>query len=194
MTDVPPGGLPPPPASYPPPGGYPPPPPPGPGSYSAPPYQQYGYGWSQGGPIAAYAGFWARFAAALLDGLILGVPLSVLQFATLGDEQFRVSGAIGYNPGVSFALNAVSIVVGLLYYGLLEGGPSGQTLGKKALSIRVVDVDTLQPGIGAARGIGRYFARILSELVCFLGYFWMLWDPKKQTWHDKLVRSAVVKT
>ena len=42
-------------------------------------------------------------------------------------------------------------------------------------------------------GIGRYFARWLSAIPLLLGYFWMLWDPKKQTWHDKLVSTIVVK-
>jgi uncharacterized RDD family membrane protein YckC len=46
--------------------------------------------------------------------------------------------------------------------------------------------------IGLGRGIGRYFARILSALPLFLGYFWMIWDGEKQTWHDKLVGTVVV--
>ena len=47
--------------------------------------------------------------------------------------------------------------------------------------------------VGPGRAIGRYFAKFLSGLVIGLGYFWMLWDPKKQTWHDKLVNTVVVK-
>jgi uncharacterized RDD family membrane protein YckC len=40
--------------------------------------------------------------------------------------------------------------------------------------------------------VGRYFGRILSGIACFLGYLWMLWDPEKQTWHDKLTNTVVV--
>jgi hypothetical protein len=29
--------------------------------------------------------------------------------------------------------------------------------------------------------------------VCYLGYLWMLWDDQKQTWHDKIVDSAVIR-
>ena len=47
--------------------------------------------------------------------------------------------------------------------------------------------------IGPGRAIGRYFAKILSGSACLLGYFWMLWDPNKQTWHDKMVSSYVVR-
>jgi uncharacterized RDD family membrane protein YckC len=152
-----------------------PPPPPGqPGGY-----QQQGYGYSYGGPPVQAAGFWARFAAALIDGLILGVPLNILVVAV---------------PDASAPFQLIGLIAGVAYYAVLEGGATGQTVGKKALSIRVVDQDSWQPGIGAGRGIGRYFARWLSALPLGLGYFWMLWDKDKQTFHDKLARTRVIKT
>ena len=89
--------------------------------------------------------------------------------------------------------NVVGIVIGLLYYGYLEGGATGQTLGKRLCGIAVVDQTTWQPGIGVGRGIGRYFARWISAIPCGLGYFWMLWDDQKQCWHDKIVSTRVVK-
>jgi len=56
----------------------------------------------------------------------------------------------------------------------------------------IVDATTLQP-IGTTRGLVRALVRIASELVLYLGYLWMIWDPKRQTWHDKAARSIVVK-
>ncbi len=76
---------------------------------------------------------------------------------------------------------------------LLEGSPSGQTVGKRAMSIRVIDSDT-GGAIGTGRAVVRYFARWLSAIPCLLGYFWMLWDSDKQTWHDKLSSAVVVPT
>jgi uncharacterized RDD family membrane protein YckC len=97
--------------------------------------------------------------------------------------------------GGTWAIFGVLLVLGfvgvLFYWAKLEGG-KGQSLGSAALGIRVVDTVSGQP-IGGGRAIGRFFARILSALVCYLGYFWMLWDPQKQTWHDKMVNSVVVK-
>ena len=58
--------------------------------------------------------------------------------------------------------------------------------------MRVVDVRDGQP-IGPGRGLGRALASALSAWPCYLGYWWMLWDAQKQTWHDKIVKSAVVK-
>lgn len=210
MTDLPGGSeppprpdLPPPPGAYPPPSGarpqdaYPPPyQPPYQPAYQPPyqsGYQQQGYGWSQGGGYASYAGFWIRFAAALIDGLILAIPMAVV--ALLVDPNgFNVNVSVGASPRQDPLVNLLSTLLGVAYYGLLEGGVTGQTLGKKAMGIRVVDADTFAPGIGTGRGIGRYFARYLSAFACLVGYLWMLWDPRKQTWHDKLVRTCVVRT
>ena len=145
----------------------PPPPPEG--------YQQYGYGYGLGGPQSQYAGFWARFASVVIDGFIIGVPSQII-------------GAASTTLGL-----IVQFVGGIVYVGLLEGGPTGQTLGRRVLNLRVVDSTTGQPGIGFGRAVGRYFAKFLSAIAFALGYLWMLWDPKKQTWHDKLVSTLVVK-
>jgi uncharacterized RDD family membrane protein YckC len=118
--------------------------------------------------------FFRRLGAALLDGILLGIVTGVIE------------AIIGRDVG-----GLVSLAIGIGYYGYLEGGPTGQTLGKKALGIRVVDLRAGGP-IGFSRGVIRYFGRILSALPIFLGYFWMLWDSEKQTWHDKLAGSVVV--
>jgi uncharacterized RDD family membrane protein YckC len=153
-------------------------------------YQQQGYGYSYG-PTYVYSGFWRRVGAAVLDGLILSVPTGIIG-AIAGAGQFNASVNYGYAPGVSALLNLLNTAIGVAYYAILEG-TRGQTLGKMALGIKVVDADT-GGFIGIPRGIGRYFARILSAIALGLGYLWMLWDPRKQCWHDKLVRSVVIRT
>lgn len=82
-------------------------------------------------------------------------------------------------------------VVTLIYHSYLEGGAAGQTLGKRALGIRVMDLET-GGALGYARAAVRHLARAVSGLVLGLGYFWMLWDRERQTWHDKLSDSVVV--
>ena len=67
-----------------------------------------------------------------------------------------------------------------------------QTWGMKATGITVVDADTGQP-ISAARAFGWYLAHVFSQFFCYLGYLWMLWDKRKQTWHDKIAGTVVVK-
>jgi uncharacterized RDD family membrane protein YckC len=148
------------------------------GDYQAP--VQAGYGYAAGGVVSA--SFGQRFLAYLLDLLIVGVPVGIVfQIA------YAISEALGW---LVYLLGLAAIIY---YFARFEGGPEGQTIGKKQLGIRVVDANTLQPGIGAGRAVGRYFSRIISSFLCALGYFWMLWDPQQQTWHDKLVSTRVVK-
>ena len=130
---------------------------------------------SQSSPVGGpRASFGLRLVAAIIDGIIVGVVGTVV-------------GLIARN-GLGGLL---SLALGVAYYGWLEGSASGQTVGKRMLGIRVYDLRQGGP-IGTSRAIGRYFARILSAIPCLLGYFWMLWDTEKQTWHDKLVGSVVV--
>jgi uncharacterized RDD family membrane protein YckC len=129
-------------------------------------------GESRQGPRASFG---TRLGAALLDGVILFVVTGVLRL---------VLGSAG---------QALSILVGLAYYVYLEGSPSGQTVGKRALNIRVVRFQDGGP-LGYGTAALRYVCRFLSTIPCLLGYFWMLWDPQKQTWHDKLAGTVVVPT
>jgi len=154
------------------------------GGYGAPggyaPTSQVGYGYTQGGAVPAE--FFPRLGAYLLDVMIVGIPLGIV---------YSIAAAISDALGVLVYLAGLAGVI--YYFARFEGGPEGQTIGKKQLGIRVVDANTLQPGIGPGRAVGRYFARILSSIPCSLGYLWMLWDPDKQTWHDKIVGTKVIK-
>ena len=85
----------------------------------------------------------------------------------------------------------VLIVVSIGYYIYFEGGPTGQTPGKKILNIRVVDMNG-GGSIGYGRATVRYLVKIVSGIPFYLGYLWMLWDSEKQTWHDKMAGSVVV--
>jgi uncharacterized RDD family membrane protein YckC len=120
----------------------------------------------------ARAGFWIRFAAAIVDGILLGIVNGVLQAAL---------GTTGY---------ALGLLISLAYFTYFEG-ESGQTIGKRAAGIRVVDINGGGP-IGYSRAFIRFVGRYISALVFFVGYLWMLWDPQKQTWHDKMANSVVV--
>ncbi len=127
------------------------------------------------GPSGPRAGFWIRFGASFVDGLIVGVVSNLI---------FRL---IGVSVAVS---ELISFVLALTYFAYFEGS-TGQTIGKRALGIRVVGFDSGET-IGYQRAGMRYIASIFSALCFFIGYLWMLWDREKQTWHDKLSTSVVV--
>jgi uncharacterized RDD family membrane protein YckC len=136
-------------------------------------------GAAPAGPSGPRAGFWLRFAGALVDGLIIGIPLNVILLAVDIDNV----------PVPQLA----GIVAGLLYTVYFIGSPSGQTVGMRLLSIRAVDAETggrIDYGTAAIRDL----VALVSAIPCSLGYLWMLWDPEKQTWHDKVARTFVVPT
>jgi uncharacterized RDD family membrane protein YckC len=123
---------------------------------------------------AAYAGFWRRFAAAFIDGILLGIVDTILRL---------VLGGVGAGLG---------LLVGIAYFTYFHGS-SGQTPGDAALSIRVVDKNGGEP-IGYGRAFVRWLVSIVSGLVILVGYLWMLWDSDKQTWHDKAANDVVIHT
>jgi uncharacterized RDD family membrane protein YckC len=132
------------------------------------------------GPSGPRANFGQRLVAFLIDFVIIVVALVVL---------------VGIAGAIDEALGVIAYILGILatvvYYAYFEGSASGQTIGKKALGIRVIDFNTGGP-LGFGRGLIRWVARIPSQVVCYLGYLWMLWDREKQTWHDKLASTVVV--
>ncbi|HWC25949.1 MAG TPA: RDD family protein [Solirubrobacteraceae bacterium] len=127
------------------------------------------------GPSGPRAGFWIRFGAYILDSIII-VAVS-LPFSFIDPALYYV----------------VALAGGIAYYVLLEGGPRGQTVGKMACGIRVIDLGRGGP-IGYGRAFIRYVGRIVSGIAILLGYLWMLWDKEKQTWHDKFADAVVVPT
>jgi len=164
-----------------------------------------------GGRYVAAAGFWARLGAFLIDAVVTGLfavpayvalmtgdtkiePCSVDESGRFDPSGTLDNGLCEVPTGGTWALFGVllaaALVAVVIYFAKLEGG-SGQTLGKRAVGIRVVDAHTGGP-IGTGRAVGRYFARIPSAFVCYLGYLWMLWDRDRQTWHDKMTNSQVV--
>ena len=137
-------------------------------------YAQTDYGQESGSKSSGpRAGFWRRFGAMLLDGILVGVVDALLR---------------GLLHNVGYVLG---LILAIAYYVILEGGPTGQTLGKKALGIRVVSFETGGP-IGYPRAFVRFIGRYVSAIVIFLGYLWMLWDREKQCWHDKFAGDVVV--
>jgi uncharacterized RDD family membrane protein YckC len=106
--------------------------------------------------------------------------LSVVDAAIQAGTSRLVSGIVG-------------IVIGASYTILMLGGRDGATLGMRAVGIRIIDVDSggrVEYGQCAIR----YLVAIVSGLACGIGYLWMLWDPERQTWHDKAANVYVVPT
>jgi uncharacterized RDD family membrane protein YckC len=127
----------------------------------------------------AYAGAGSRFIALLIDGVILGAIGAAIGLIVDGDA-----------ASTSGATSLLNLVVSAAYFiGLI--GSSGMTLGGRLLGVRVVDRDGQQPSYGTAAI--RWVGSIISGIILFIGYIMAFWDSKKQTLHDKMAGSYVVK-
>jgi uncharacterized RDD family membrane protein YckC len=72
-----------------------------------------------------------------------------------------------------------------------QAGRTGQSLGKKVLKLRLVSEETGQP-IGMLMAFVRDICHIIDSVICFVGYLFPLWDAKRQTIADKIVKTVVI--
>jgi uncharacterized RDD family membrane protein YckC len=138
------------------------------------------------GPRPAYAGFWERLTAALIDVLILFVVSVPLLLAIYGRDYMTLA-AEGYVGFWDFMLQVVLPALAVILFWRYKGA----TPGKMAISAKIVDARTGgAPSTG--RLVVRYLAYLLSALVLFLGFLWIAIDRRKQGWHDKIAGTVVV--
>jgi uncharacterized RDD family membrane protein YckC len=153
--------------------------------------QAYSYAATMQPPShLVYAGFWRRFAAIFIDGLIL-LPLVivyvVLDVIALGSNDDNIKMGMGVFLLVYWLF---LIVAQWLYFTLQESGVHQATFGKRLLDIRVTDMRGQRVGFG--RASGRYFGKILSGLILYIGFMMAGWTPRKQALHDMLADTLVV--
>jgi uncharacterized RDD family membrane protein YckC len=128
-----------------------------------------------------YASFFDRFVAALIDAVLVGFGTGIFSavFGAMGDFVRALGGVISAALSIAYYVYFIS--------------QKGQTLGKKVMGIRVQSESTGQNLDVVSTILREVVGKFLSGAVLLLGYFWMLWDSKKQTWHDKIAKSVVVK-
>lgn len=152
-----------------------------------------------------YAGFWIRFVAAFIDGLLLLLP-SCLVMGVIRLLFFGVSDAFRFHTSATFAVeDAAAAVLALVYYAvatvvphllawpyysLMESSRWQATLGKRAVGIIVTDANGNR--ITFARATGRHFASFISGLMLCIGYIIGAFTERKQTLHDMIADTVVV--
>ena len=143
------------------------------------------------------AGFFSRFEAFIIDLVILSlVQLIGSAFIQAFLRFFRLTSLAAYfitvleNSFINFAGGAILITLLVIGYYAFFWSLVGFTPGKAILGLKVVRKNGAKVSFG--RAILRFFAYWISAIPLFLGFFWVLWDPNRQGWHDKIAGTQVL--
>jgi uncharacterized RDD family membrane protein YckC len=135
-----------------------------------------------------YAGFWRRFAAWIIDLLVLAAGVLAAGFV------IGVIVAIsGGNRPSSFGtmIDVIALVGTYLYFAFMESSHYQGTIGKIAIGIKVTDLEGGRVSFGKA--LGRTLAKIISSLILFIGYFMAGFTARKQALHDIIASTLVIR-
>lgn len=133
-----------------------------------------------------YAGFWVRVGAALIDTLLIMAITFPLLVSIYGWKYFDSESVI--SGPADFLISWLLPAVGSVWFWTRKQA----TPGKMALSLRVLDADS-GAALSVGQSIGRYLAYFVSAIPLGLGLIWVAFDNRKQSWHDKLAHSVVVR-
>jgi uncharacterized RDD family membrane protein YckC len=127
------------------------------------------------------ASFGSRLLAFLIDGLV-GAAFTLPGYV-IGAADSTALDLIG---GLLVIGGSIAFIV--LY---CKKVAAGHSWGQQVAKVQVVNA-TSGALLSPMQVFVRQLCKIISGVVCYLGFLWMIWDPKKQTWHDKIVTTQVV--
>jgi uncharacterized RDD family membrane protein YckC len=179
----------------------------GPGPYGMPPPGSSPYGPPRAAPVDVLgrplASWWQRFAAILIDSVILAIVATLLGYLFVGTSTAALGGSAS---GVAIVVvGLLVLVIDLAYFGFLNGSEKGQTVGMMALGITVRDVATggrIDPRRAAIRIVVLDPGILLSSIpvIGVIAFLYTiaaglspLWDAHRQGWHDKVARTDVIR-
>ena len=143
------------------------------------------------------AGFFSRFEAFVIDLVILSVVQLVgTAFVQTFLKFFRLTGLVDYiktileNSTYNIVIGSVVMTLLVIGYFTFFWTLVGFTPGKAILGLKVVRRNGSHVSFG--RSLLRFFAYWISAIPLFLGFLWVLWDPNRQSWHDKIAGTQVL--
>jgi uncharacterized RDD family membrane protein YckC len=146
--------------------------------------------------IQQYAGFWRRFAAYLIDSMVIAFAL--VNYRSLMYNQLLPSVAprqtidqiITLNQILAVAVGIIGFLFAWVYFSGMESSPFQATIGKVAVGIYVADLQGQRISFG--RATGRFFGKILSGAILLIGYLMAGFTEKKQALHDTMAGCLVL--
>ena len=149
-----------------------------------------------------YAGFWLRFVAIIIDGILLGclqwlVLAPILAAVGIGvasgdmmntDDPMAMMGALA---ALFSTVSLIGWVVNIIYFSLMESSKYQATIGKLALSLKVTDMNGAP--LDFTKALVRNLCKIISGMILLIGYIMAGFTEKKQGLHDIIANTLVVK-
>ena len=160
-------------------------------------------GAAAAGGATGYAGFWLRLVALIIDAIVLGIAGTIITLpfaAALGFRALLMGRGPGFpmRPedlfallGTFFWIIVIRSALNWLYYAFFESSAWQATLGKKAVGLYVTDMDGRRIGFG--RATGRFFGKIISGLILWIGFIMAGFTEKKQALHDMMAGCLVMR-
>lgn len=167
----------------------------------------YSYAATMAPPThVVYGGFWLRFVAIFIDGLIIGIPVMII--ATLIGGAYGFSYAVSHPGGkvgfidsdgnlnlvfiaIEVGVTLFSLTVRWLYFALQESSKAQATIGKRVMGLKVIDLAGQKIGFG--RASGRFFGKIISGMILCIGYIMAGFTERKQALHDMMAGTLVIR-
>ncbi len=154
----------------------------------------------------AYAGFWRRAGAGLLDYILLGIAINVASGVMMALTGLLIGFSLPivmmhgqpetlhstFNSLIRAYSNIAGFSIPWLYFTLMESSSKQATLGKMAFNLKVTD-ESLQR-ISFAQANIRYFSKILSFMLLLVGYLMIGLTQRKQGLHDMIARCLVIRS
>lgn len=150
-----------------------------------------------------YAGFWLRFVAAIIDGIIIGILQFVVIAPILAAIGIGVSSDIANSSEADAlalvakitalfgAVGLIGQVVNVLYFSFMESSKFQATIGKLALGLIVTDINGEK--LDFVKALIRNVSKIVSAVILMIGYLLAAFTEKKQALHDIIASTLVVK-
>lgn len=147
-----------------------------------------------------FGGFWIRFVAFIIDAAIIKIVLGIVFLFTFGqffpESTLTSHGGNSVDRGeifmVGMPLTLLTIAAWWLYYSLFESSKLQATPGKLATGLKVVDLNYTRISWGRANA--RYWSKLISAFIIYIGFFMIGWTKRKQGLHDKVAETLVIKS
>ncbi|WP_099608568.1 RDD family protein [Vibrio coralliilyticus] len=133
-----------------------------------------------------YAGFWIRFAASLIDTVLLLLLITPLMHWVYGEVYWSSDDFL--LGGWDLVLNWICPLIATVAFWVYRSA----TPGKMALKLEVLDADTGHR-LTLSKSVIRYLAYYISAIPLCLGFIWIAFNGKKQGWHDLIANTVVVR-